>query len=250
MLKQFQEFGLSENEAKIYLASLEIGRATADELSKHANVKRPTTYVQIESLVKKGLMSSHEKGKKTYFSPESPEYLKRIFEKTHEKVESGEKELEKILPNLVRMFETADNRPRVRFFEGKEGLITMREEFLNVKSKELFIIFSQDVLESVFGRDELASYSRKRAEAGIHSRAIYTRSGGKFEDKHPPLTERRFLPENKLSLEADIIIFDNKIAITALRGKLFGVIIESKEIAKSMRSIFEIMWEFAKNSSL
>ena len=107
MLKQLQEFGLSENEAGVYLASLEIGKATADELSKHANVKRPTTYVQIESLMKKGLMSSVEKDKKTFFVPESPEYLRRLFEKNHQELKQQGKELDRMLPDLARMFETA-----------------------------------------------------------------------------------------------------------------------------------------------
>ncbi len=249
MLKELQDFGLSENEARVYLASLEIGKATADEISKHANVKRPTTYVQIESLMQKGLMSSVEEGKKTYFAPESPEYLKRLFEQDRQKLDVKNKELERVLPDLEKLFTHAGERPRVRFFDGKEGIRTMREEFLKVKSKELFVIFSQDVLEGVFGKEELTTYSQRRAEAGIHSRAIYTHSGGKFKDTHPSLTERRFIPENKLSLETDIIIFDNKIALTALRGKLFGVIIESKEIAKSIRSVFEILWESAESNS-
>lgn len=249
MLKELQEFGLSENEARVYLASLEIGKATADEISKHSKVKRPTTYVQIESLMKKGLMSSVEEGKKTFFTPESPDYLRRLFEKNHEELARRGKELDQALPELAHMFEAAGNRPRVRFFEGREGIRTMREEFLKVKNKKLFVIFSQDILESVFGKEELASYSKKRAAAGIHSRAIYTHSRGKFKDAHPPLTERRFIPENKLAIETDIIIFDNKTALTSLRGKLFGVIIESEEIAKSIRSVFEILWESAESSS-
>ena len=54
MLKELQDMGLSEKEAKIYLASLEIGRATADQLAKQAKIVRSTTYVQLESLMKKG----------------------------------------------------------------------------------------------------------------------------------------------------------------------------------------------------
>ena len=51
---------------------------TAEKLAKHAKVNRSTTYVQLESLMKVGLMSTHEEGKKTMFAPESPELLKRL----------------------------------------------------------------------------------------------------------------------------------------------------------------------------
>jgi sugar-specific transcriptional regulator TrmB len=88
MLKELQDLGLSEKEAKAYLAALEIGRATADQLAKHAKIKRPTTYMQLESLMKMGLMSTYEEDKKTYFAPESPELLKRLLTKQKESVAS------------------------------------------------------------------------------------------------------------------------------------------------------------------
>jgi len=75
MLKELQDLGLSEKEARVYLAALELGQTTADKLAKHAKVNRSTTYVQLESLMKVGLMSTHEERKKTVFAPESPELL-------------------------------------------------------------------------------------------------------------------------------------------------------------------------------
>ena len=245
MLQELQDFGLSEKEARVYLAALELGRATADELAKQAKVNRSTTYVQIESLKQKGLMSSYDEDKKTYFAPESPEYLKRLFEKQAGDLESKQKELANLLPGLTKMFETAGERPRVRFFEGKEGLITMREEVLNAKNKEILVIFSQDALSSVFSQEELDEYSDKRGEKGLKSRAIYTRAGGKFEGPHPPLTERRYMSPDRLSLGTDIAIYDNSVAIMSLKDKISGVIIENENIAKSLRSVFNILWEFA-----
>jgi sugar-specific transcriptional regulator TrmB len=40
MLKELHDIGLSEKEAGVYLAALEIGRATADQLAKHAKIVR------------------------------------------------------------------------------------------------------------------------------------------------------------------------------------------------------------------
>ena len=247
MLRELQNFGLSENEARVYLASLQIGKATADEISKHAEVKRPTTYVQIESLMQKGLMSSVEDGKKTYFTPESPEYLRRLFEKNHEELARRGKELDRMLPDLARMFETAGERPRVRFFEGKEGLVTMREEFLKVKSKEIFAIFSHDALLEAFTREELDTYSEKREGLGIKTRAIYTRTEGKFKEVLPEYGKYwRFIPEEKMLLSTDIIIYDNNVAVMTLKGKIIGTITENREIADSMRALFKFIWEAAE----
>lgn len=246
MLQELQDFGLSEKEARVYLAALELGKATADELAKQAKVNRSTTYVQIESLKQKGLVSSYDEGKKTYFAPESPEYLKRLFEKQSGELESKQKELEKLLPGLSKMFETAGERPRVRFFEGKEGLITMREEVLRSGAKEINVIYSADDSEKVYSEDERNEFLKRRASKGINTKAIYTRSSGKFLPPPSPLTESRIVPEDIFPIGADIIIYENSVALTALKGKLMGVIIQSDEIAISMRSIFNLAWESAQ----
>src|SRR3989344_453122 len=119
MIRELQDLGLAEKEAKVYLAALEIGRATADQLAKQAKIVRPTAYVQIKSLMEKGLMSTYEEGKKTYFAPESPEALRRVLDKQKESIRTQEDELKRLLPELSRLFEGAGERPVVRFFEGK-----------------------------------------------------------------------------------------------------------------------------------
>ena len=64
-----KQLGLLEKEAKVYLASLELGEATVLELAKKSALNRTTVYVEIEKLGQRGLVSSIEKGKKRYFSP-------------------------------------------------------------------------------------------------------------------------------------------------------------------------------------
>ena len=73
--KELQNLGLSEKEAKIYLASLELGPETVQNIAKKAGINRPTTYLQIESLKEKGLISEFQRGKKTFYAPESPNRL-------------------------------------------------------------------------------------------------------------------------------------------------------------------------------
>ena len=61
------ELGLSEKEASVYLASLELGASSVQKISQQAKINRATTYVIIESLSKKGLMSTMEKAGKIFF---------------------------------------------------------------------------------------------------------------------------------------------------------------------------------------
>jgi HTH-type transcriptional regulator, sugar sensing transcriptional regulator len=238
-----EAFGLSEKEAAVYAAALELGPATADQLSKQANIKRSTTYVQIESLQKVGLMSSYEEGKKTFFAPESPQNLERLLERQQKELELKQSDLKKYLPDLTHLFEGAGERPVVRFYQGKEGIMTMREEMLDSVSKEFLTLYNHDRLNSIFTDTEREVYSRRREAIGIKSRLIYSRQEGPFETERFNLTERRHLDDKDFLIEADIVIFDrDKVSFSNLQGHIFGVIVQSYELAASLQSLFNFLW--------
>ena len=108
MLKeQLEKIGLAEKEAKVFLASLELGSSAAQGIAKKAGINRATTYVIIEKLMKKGLMSSVEKGKKTYFQTEDPKRLLKLLEEQEEGLKRKEEEFKKYLPELETLFNIA-----------------------------------------------------------------------------------------------------------------------------------------------
>jgi sugar-specific transcriptional regulator TrmB len=237
-----EEFGLTEKEAAVYGAALELGAATADQLANQSGIKRSTTYLQIEQLQEKGLMSTFEQGKKTLFTPESPENLERLLEKQKRDIELKQDILKKELPQLSQLFDSAGERPVMRFFQGKDGIITLKEESLKVKEKLLLVISSNDDIQALFSKEE----RDKRAKANISTRLLYTRREGKFTEMAHKGSHFAFLSPEKLNLGTDIVIFDNSVGIMTLKGNLHGVLIESKEITKSMRSIFELLWSQAE----
>lgn len=243
MLRELQDIGLSEKEARVYSAALELGPATADQLAKHGKIVRSTTYVQLESLMEKGLMSTYEQGKKTFFAPESPELLKRFLAKQKENIGAKENDLASFLPDLLRQFESAGERPVVRFFPGKEGVSIVREEILTTKEKKTYAIFSPEHLEKIYSTKYLDEYSDRRRELGIHSKGIYINKEYFSRAGIDNLTERRFLPPSIFPLSIEINIFDDKTVISSLEGTLFSMLVQSKQISDSMKSIFNFLWE-------
>src|SRR3990170_1200323 len=173
--KILEDLGLSEKEAKIYLACLELGESAPAEIAKHAGINRATTYVIAEKLVKDGLMSQLEKDKKTYFIAENPEQLLRLLRKQEQDIKNKEQEFQKYLPELKTIFDTAGERPKVRFFEGKEGLKAIQEDFLQSKDRHVEEIYSSDDLHNVFNEEDLKKIREVRKNKQIRTRAIYVR---------------------------------------------------------------------------
>lgn len=241
--KILQDLGLSEKETKVYLACLGMGEAAPADIAKHSGINRATTYVISEKLTKDGLMSQLEKDKKIYFSSESPEQLLRLLRKQEQEVKNKEQEFKKYLPELQAIFDTAGERPKVRFFEGKEGLLTMQDSFLKIKDKNIEAVYNVDDYNNIFSHEEQKKYYQTRINKKIHTRVLYNRKSGAFDKIGDSFTKARFIPENDFPFSSDISIFKDRVAIASLKGKLVGVVIENKEIANTLQSLFNLCWE-------
>ncbi|MEK7151561.1 MAG: helix-turn-helix domain-containing protein [Patescibacteria group bacterium] len=241
--KELVSLGLSEKEAKVYMAVLELGPETVQNIAKKADINRPTTYLQIESLKERGLMSQFEKGKKTFFVAESPEQLSRIVSAMESDLNVKKTQAERMIPALKDIFEGAGERPKVRFLEGQEGAKTLQADFLSVKDKSIESFSNLDSMFEVFPNHE-KDYSQKRIEKGIKNRVIYTRKDGPLPGATDPskLREAKYVSAERMPISADVTIYDNKVALVTYRVKPIGVVIESQEIASMFRVIFNLLW--------
>ena len=249
LLTELQNLGLSDKEAAVYFAALEMGQATADQLAKHAKIKRSTTYAYIESLMQKGLMSSFESGRKTYFTPESPKNIERLFDAERKNLDKRKENLQEVLPDLNQLFEGAGERPEVRFFTGKEGIVSIREEVLLCKDKNISVLFAIDAMSKVFSREERVDYTNRRIKKEIKVRILYTKDDGPLTDPVSQYDKRKRIEFDEFSLGSDMVIFDDKVALMSMRGNLFGVIIQSVEISKSQLAMFDLIWRLHDQNS-
>ena len=79
--EKLKEFGLNNKETDVYLACLELGESSVNEIAIKSNIKRTTIYDILESLIKKGLISQTQRGSKRKFFAEEPEKIKKIIER-------------------------------------------------------------------------------------------------------------------------------------------------------------------------
>ncbi|MDP3997889.1 MAG: helix-turn-helix domain-containing protein [Candidatus Andersenbacteria bacterium] len=246
---ELKKLGLKDKEASVYLACLELGSAAVQQISRKAHVVRATTYVVLDSLAKRGLVTQYKEGKKTLFSAEPPRQLMRLLEKQREVIQDKEHDLERLLPALQILMKSAGDRPSVRYFSGKEGLHAMRQEIV-MYSEPGDVIYNftpSDHLDAVFAEQE-NQYYRQRLAKRIKSKTIFsTRSLSQrnklFSKEYLKLSERRFVPTDLFPSTSGMTIFKDRIAIGSFTGKLGGVIIESQSMADMMRRLFDLAWD-------
>ncbi len=241
---ELKKLGLSEKETKVYLALLELGEAAVQKISQKSKVNRATTYVILEGLVKKGLVSVLEKENKTLFGAQDPELLSNVLRAQEREVKEKETEFKKLLPELKALYNLSPQKPKVRFFEGKDGLKSIQEDFLKEKNTEIDEFYSSDDVHNIFSPAELEEFRKRRVGQKIKSRAFYTRAAGPFVTKDiSPLSELKYMRQDQYPLNVDILIYNNKIALISLKEPLMGVIVENKDLASALRSIFKMLWD-------
>ena len=128
--KELKKLNLSDNEASLYLSLLELGEASVQRISKKSKISRTTTYDVIETLREKGLIIATKKQKRTFYYAENPSKLGNILE---EKVNA----FDNLLPELLAMSNLIDRKPKIRFFEGVEGLKNIYKDTLNYPDSEI-----------------------------------------------------------------------------------------------------------------
>lgn len=238
--KVLENIGLGEKEAKVYLVLLELKEALPSLIAKRAGVKRPTTYLILEQLVKKGLASRVKKGAYYYFQPVNPH---SILEDQHKKYN----DLEKALPELLQLHTLYSVRPQVSFFEGKEGIIRIMEDSLK-SSTELLCWADTTLATGTLLRDYYPSYIKTKVQRKLWVRGIfsYDKAALKYKKNgEKELREVYLIPKEKYPFKNEINIYDNKIAIVSHQDQI-GVIIENKSIADTQRAIFNFAFEYAK----
>lgn len=60
--------------------------------------------------------------------------------------------------------------------------------------------------------------------------------------------EARFLPESEFDLETEMHIYDDKIGyLFSKKDEIYGAIIKDEGLAKTQRSVFDMLWKYSKN---
>lgn len=236
--KMLEQFGLAGKKADVYLAALELGSASVIDISKKAGIKRTTCYDILQDLMKDGLISETSKEKKRLFVGEEPEKIQR-------QLKQKERLFSEILPQLQSIHNIRGLKPKIRFYEGKEGLKQVYEDTLK-HGGEIIGVGSYDIV-NVLGKDWLEDYLRKRVKAGIYARGMAPGNELMMRDFVSMDQEQRrstkVIDPKKYPFSIEINVYGhNRVALMSAKEEI-GIIIEGAEIHNTLKLIFELIWD-------
>jgi sugar-specific transcriptional regulator TrmB len=240
MKEILEKLGLSESEAKVYLALIELGSSLAGDITKKAEINRSNCYDALQRLIEKGLVSYVIRVNRKYFEAEKPDKFLEIIHNEKENLTEKEEEMKKMIPILMSKTGISKIKPRATIYEGKRGVRAIYEEIWNYK--EYAVIGSSGKFKETLGqffKDFQTAIFRKK----IKCRLLISESArGSDLIRH---TNARFLNKSYMTL-ISTLIYGNNVAIISWSEHPIGFVLEDKQIADSYRTYFEFMWKIAK----
>lgn len=238
-----KNYGLTDEEAALYLAGLKTGEAPLARIAKAAGIKRPTAYSVAKKLEEKGLMGNFKMRSGLRFVASPPSTLTKQLDRKRE-------EVEKILPELSALSGRLQTKPKINFFEGEEGYFTILEDSLETKNEMIRAIGSLGkIYEVVTEEYDHNHYIPTRVQNHTKYRALHFQ----WESAHiftpeknvVELREQKFLPEKYLQ-PTYTMIYRNIVSIFTSKKEMIAIRIESDEIAESEKRRFDLLWDLIR----
>ena len=140
---ELRKLGLKEKEVGVYLAALELGFDSVQNIAKKAGFSRPTVYEIIKALTSKGLMREVKRqgavqGERSYFASESPDALLGLLRTQKREVEEREREFVRIISALRAKYNLA-GQTEIRSFRPDE-LKFLLDDFSQSQTGEIYFI--------------------------------------------------------------------------------------------------------------
>jgi predicted transcriptional regulator len=253
LVSHIEELGLSNKEARVYVACLSLGPSAVQKIADQAGIKRVTAYVILESLVGLGLVSQTVKGKKTYFNAEDPINLERLVDKREQELKEQRHNFTQILPELQGLKLVPKDSPSVKFYDSADGVRTILNTFLLQAKRpgieKVYGISNLDLVLEYFPEFRAGMANPLRSKAGIHSQFLYTSKDGPIMKETDQVRNResRWLPVEQFPMVGDYtIVGDNILMISLGAPNPIGISVTSRELAEGLRAVFAVAWEAAE----
>lgn len=236
------EFGLSSEQADIYLVGISLGPTSVLNLSKQSGIPRTTVYAVVNELIKKGLFKINVVGFKKTYEAENPH---RLLQTLEQKVDS----LRNSIPDFLSLYNLKDSGASIRYYEGLRAIKPLYLDSLgDVRPQDDYLVITNQ--EQWFNIDQkyFTEYKEKRAKLNLKTRML-------FQDSEIARTHKRYernfneeikILSNNVHINVDFICTPKRVIIFQTQQPYIAIEIENKFIIELYKNLFEIIWNTVK----
>ncbi len=237
-----EKFDLSPTASKVYLALLDLGKASADKIAKKAGTYKANTYDALAKLEEAGLVTSLIEQNKRFFVSTNPEKLESIIEDKKEKeiarAEELKKELEQTLPKFLARYNSAKDKDIFEIYKGKKAYKSVINEIVKENPK-VWKGFGNFQIQEMFPLEFVRWF--KKVQINLFSTKTDVVVKRMEEAEKITKVEVKWLPED-VYMPIVWVIFGENVLIVIYEPEIIVLRIKSKQITQTFSNQFEYFW--------
>lgn len=238
-----QKLDISQTAAKVYIALLELGKASADKTAKRAETYKANAYDALEKLSQLGLATHVFEDNKKLFIATNPEKLPQIIEEIKEKqsikLEELKKDLNDIMPQLKSKYDSIKEKELFEIYRGRKAYKAIINEIVREKPKfwkgfgnfQIQAFFPID-FKKWFKNIDIKLFSTKSDEIVKRMEAA----------KETTKVEVTWLPK-EVYMPIVWVVFGKNVLIIIYEPDLILMRIKSEQVIKTFSNQFDYLWQ-------
>jgi HTH-type transcriptional regulator, sugar sensing transcriptional regulator len=239
------KIGLTEGEAKVYAALLELGPSTVGPVTKRAGVSSSNIYEILERLLEKGIVTVIVKNGIKNFQPVNPVNLVHYIDKKQKELDLERQQLKKALPR-IKALKNAFPEQTAQLFIGTRGLAAAYKEFyadISPDKENLWIYVHDPRFEKISDKFYLHTWfdlAKKVQSKGISDTAYRrTRFIREFKKKYP----MRFVD---FPIFSHGEVYGDNFLLVSWEDTIITVLVTAKHVSENFRTYWYSVWKVAK----
>lgn len=247
MRKQlYVSLGLSVKAAEIYELLLANGEMAARRVEIETGFKK-NTYVLIKELERINMIVKIEREKRVYYQPAPPENMLVLARQQMKNSQARVGILLESLPEMKKMYLESVDRPVIKYIEGEEGLKEMYKDVYSQDIPSSYGCLDIEAVERTVPKymtgelipERVARNSRAYAVLADNERGREVANRDQEQNR-----ESRIIDPKKYPIPAEISVYGEKVVLLSFkRGNVTGIMIENKEIAQTLESIYRLLFD-------
>jgi len=244
-----QEAGLTATEARAYTILVKNSPCSPPALADLIDESRTNTYKVLESLEEKELAWRDDSQKKLRYWAGNPSALLESLKKKREQLSVTKKRFQDALPTMLDEFFAQSSQPSIRYFNGADGVKQIYQDQLNDAKPIAFTMpFG---IRNFYGEQGMHEIRNKFPARGIERHVFYPDVAHALQPDEPTISieesdklmllQRTWVENSDLKEPVEWGVYGNKVSIISLGSEIVGMIIESPQIAASLREILDLL---------
>lgn len=238
--------GLNKTDIAVYLDIYKYGQSYASSVATRTGIDRTTVYSALKRLLKRSIIIQTKMKDTLAYMAVSPNVFVDKLDRRLEDIALEKRQAALFVQEMLHIQRRTFLKPRTKIYEGVEAVINLFMQTIQNEGEQKSFLSLQKI------PDTLKDFLRKKfielkVKNKVTSRVLV--ADGPKAANYQALDARsnrktKIIKKHPFDVHSEIILFNkNEVALIDFHDNVYGVLIESETLFKSMEALFDYIWQ-------